>query len=101
MPPRPNTRRPRTTPRRRTPAAARPAFRPPNSTDEKDKELPHGEAMDQLLPAGKDGRQDACRNGTLRAGRHAATGIFGGARARAGGVLVLRELLEQPVPQRR
>ena len=50
----------------------------------------------QLLPARGHDRGDAGRDGALRARGDAAAGELGGPRARAGGVLVLRQLLERP-----
>ena len=44
---------------------------------------------------------DAGRDGALRARGHAAAGELGGPRARPGRVLVLRQQLARPVPQRR
>src|SRR4051794_34176885 len=60
-----------------------------------------GAAADQLRAPRGDGRRDARRDGALRARGDAAAGELGRPRARAGGVLVLRQQLARPLPQRR
>src|SRR5215204_6185558 len=59
----------------------------------------HGRtAAHQLRAAGGDDARDAGGDGTLRARGDAAAGEHRDPRARSSGVLVLRKLLERPVP---
>src|SRR6185436_17309963 len=59
----------------------------------------NGQTAHQLFPPRQDGRRDAEGDGPLPARRHAAARKLGGARACAGGLLVVRQLVARPLPQ--
>src|SRR5688572_6303701 len=61
----------------------------------------NGQTAHQLFPDRKHGRRDAEGDGPLPARGHAAARELRGARARAGGVLVVRQLLARFIQERR
>src|SRR6185436_17344623 len=59
----------------------------------------NGQTAHQLFPPRQDGRRDAEGDGSLPARRHAASRKLGGARARSGGLLVVRQLVARSFSQ--